>query len=117
VTANCCTLPVQHEFVQPTTYASSVVLTAALPANAALIAAHISQGGCSPSGSLITCTMGSLAPRAAATATIALTPTGPGTLVGRAGVSAAEPDLTPANNAATVSTRVRYILFLPRIVR
>ncbi len=85
--------------------ATNVTLTDALPAGVTFVSASSTQGTCSGT-TTVTCSIGTLANGAAATATIVVTPTAPGTLTNTATVTAAEGDPNTANNSATAITVV-----------
>ncbi|MFI0977697.1 hypothetical protein ACH4SP_11835 [Streptomyces sp. NPDC021093] len=65
-----------------------------------------SQGSCTPSGSTVNCTLGSLANGASATVTITADPSATGTVTATATTSATETDPVPGNNVAAESTTV-----------
>jgi Ca2+-binding RTX toxin-like protein len=87
--------------------ATSVTTSVAYTGAAATIGSvNASQGSCTPSGSTVNCTLGSLANTASATVEITLTPTATGTVTATATTSATETDPVPGNNDATESTTV-----------
>ncbi len=89
--------------------ATGVVVTDALPGGVVFGGATASQGGCSLSGAVLTCAVGTLAPGASAQITV--TASVPAALEGAqlvnvATVGGVEPDPVPSNNRAEVPTRV-----------
>ena len=85
---------------------TGVVLTDTLGANLIFVSATASQGTFTQSGSVVTFTVGTLAPGATATVTITATATEYGTLANSASVSATSADPVTANNSAPASTSV-----------
>ena len=86
--------------------ATGAQVTDTLPTGLTLVLATPSQGtGCSGT-STITCSLGNLANGASASVNIVVTPTAENTYVNTSTVSAAETDLFPANNSASVTTTV-----------
>jgi len=85
--------------------ATGVRLTDTLPAGLALAGASATQGACG-SASPLTCTLGSLAPGATATVTLAVTPTASGVWANTATVTGNEIDPDLANNSAAECTVV-----------
>jgi uncharacterized repeat protein (TIGR01451 family) len=85
--------------------AQAVTVADSLPPSTTLVGATITQGSCSGT-TTITCTVPSLERGAAATITIAVTPTAGGPLSNTASVSASTPDPNGANNTATTTTTV-----------
>lgn len=86
--------------------ASGVVLTSALPAGAAIVAASQTQGISSISNGVVTTALGGLAAGASATVTIVVIPTVTGTLTTVASVAGNEPNPNPAATVAALSTPV-----------
>ncbi len=90
--------------------ATSVTLTDVLPDvtfnSAASSSGSCVRGGKGKSNGTITCSLGTLAPGAAATVTIGVTPTRAGTLSNTASVKANEPDADTADNSALEATTV-----------
>jgi len=86
--------------------ATGVTLTDSLPAAVSFVSALSGQGSCTESNRLVTCTLGSLASGASASATIIVTTTSPGTITNSATVVAAEFDANTANNTAAAATTV-----------
>ncbi len=85
--------------------ASNVVTSDALPAGVEFVSASASQGGCSGT-TTVTCSFGSIANGANATATITVRPRQAGSVTNTASVSSEEPDPNLSNNQASVSTIV-----------
>jgi uncharacterized repeat protein (TIGR01451 family) len=85
---------------------TGVVLTDTLGANLSYVSATSSQGTFSRSGSVVTFTLGTLAPGATATLTIKAQATEDGTLTNSASVTASSGDPVTTNNSATASTPV-----------
>lgn len=85
--------------------ATGVTLADALPAGVAFISASASQGSCA-GGLSLSCGLGDIAPGAAATIQVAVQPSASGSLSNTASVSAAAPDLNPADDSATAVTTV-----------
>ncbi len=87
--------------------AAGVTLTDTLPSNVTFVSATPSQGICSRSGNVVTCSLGSMGNQAAVAVTIIVTPMAGGvSITNRAAVAASTPDANTANNAATAVTRV-----------
>ena len=87
--------------------ATDVVLTNLLPAGVSFLSAVPSQGGCTNFSGVVRCPLGALAAQSQATIIISCVPTNEATLTNRVFVTRADPDLTPANNAATNIVLVR----------
>lgn len=83
--------------------ADSVTVTDALPAGMDFVSA---SAGCSNSGGTVTCSMGTLASGASASATITVSPSAAGTYNNTATVSAAQPDPSAGNNSSSATTMV-----------
>jgi uncharacterized repeat protein (TIGR01451 family) len=86
--------------------ATKVVVSDTLPESVTLVSVSASQGSCSGSTTIV-CNLGSLAPGAAATVTIVVTPRSAGTIANTATVTSTQADRDPANNTATATTEVR----------
>lgn len=86
--------------------ATNVVLTETLPAGTTFVSSLPSQGSCSGSGP-VSCTLGTLASGATATATVVVTATAAGRPVVTAQVAATETDPSPGDNQRSVATTVR----------
>ncbi len=86
--------------------ATGVILTDTLPAGVTFVSATSSQGSCTHSGGIVTCTLGTLANGATASVTITVTPTTTGILTNAASVTSATPDPQADNNNASTSTGV-----------
>ena len=82
--------------------ASAVVATITLPAGVATVIATPAQGACA-TGIPVVCTLGTIANGAAATITLALTPTMASTIALSASVASTPADANTANNAAALS--------------
>ena len=83
--------------------ATNVVITDTLPAATAFVWAPTN---CTPSGSTVTCSMGTVGPGASAQVRIVMRPASAGTASNVAAVSASQPDAYPANNSSTVAVTV-----------
>jgi uncharacterized repeat protein (TIGR01451 family) len=90
----------------PTNSGTGVVLTDTLGANLSYVSATASQGAFSQSGGVVTFTLGTLAPGAAATLTVTAKATEDGTVTNAASVSATSADPVSGNNSATAGTTV-----------
>ncbi|MCX8090587.1 MAG: proprotein convertase P-domain-containing protein, partial [Verrucomicrobiae bacterium] len=86
--------------------ATGVTVTNVLPVTVNIVAVTPSQGTVSIFGNTVAWNAGALPVGAAATATIRVTPTAPGTLVATASARALQADPLPANNSATATTTV-----------
>ena len=86
--------------------ATNVLASNTIPAGVQFVSATSSQGSCSQSGGLVTCNLGNLAPGAAATVAMQVIPMSTGTLTVTGGVSCAQTDQAPSNNAARNTTTV-----------
>jgi uncharacterized repeat protein (TIGR01451 family) len=87
--------------------ANNVVVTDTLPGTASFVSAVASQGSCSESSGVVTCTIGTLADAATATVTVRVNAPGtPQSLTNTASVAATEGDPSGGNNSATVVTSV-----------
>ncbi|MEY2410493.1 MAG: hypothetical protein QOF48_3163 [Verrucomicrobiota bacterium] len=86
--------------------ASGVTITNTLPAGVTFVAAGASQGGCSESGGVVSCSLGAIASLGQASAIIIVTtPAGVAPLTDTALVAATSPtDLNLANNQVTIVT-------------
>jgi uncharacterized repeat protein (TIGR01451 family) len=85
--------------------ATGVLVTDMLPAGATVTSATPSQGSCTGTGPVI-CAIGNLANGSSASITIVATLNTSGANVDTASVTGDQPDPTPANNSASVSTDV-----------
>jgi uncharacterized repeat protein (TIGR01451 family) len=85
---------------------TGVVLTDTLGANLSFVSATTSQGSFSQSGSVVTFSLGTLAPGVTATLTITAQATEDGALANAASVTASSADPNTSNNSATASTTV-----------
>ena len=86
--------------------ATSVLITNLLPNGVTFVSATSTNGAVTVAGSLITCTVASLASNAVATLNITVVPNSAGTLTNFASAFANENDLNPANNIAVALTTV-----------
>jgi uncharacterized repeat protein (TIGR01451 family) len=84
--------------------ATGVTVTNALPASVTFSSASASQGTCTNTAGVVTCSLGSLASNAVATITIAVLPNMPGLLTNTAVVTALTMDPVASNNTASVTT-------------
>ncbi len=98
--------------------ATGVVLTDALPPNAAFVSASGSQGGCTNDGGVITCSLGSLSSGGSAVVTLVVAPGATGLLTNQAVVLGTELDLAPGNNVASAVAVVKVVtdLVLSQVV-
>lgn len=89
------------------TAASGVSLSDTLGGVAvSVVSATTGSGTCTTTATTANCSLGALAPGAAATVTVAAEPRATGTLTGRATVSGAQTDPVPGDNTATATTSV-----------
>jgi uncharacterized repeat protein (TIGR01451 family) len=86
--------------------AAQVTVTDLLPAGLTFLSATPSQGTCTEEEGLVTCTLGGLAPAAAATIVLDVIAESPGTVVNEVHGSALEPDPDASDNVAVASTTV-----------
>lgn len=86
--------------------AHDVVLTDTLPAGVTFVSATPSQGTCTRSGSVVTCTMGTVFIQRSVTVQIVVTPTVAGSINNCASATATETDPVAANNTACQTTLV-----------
>ncbi len=87
--------------------ANGVTVRDTLPSGATFVSALSSQGACQEEGGLVTCNVGTLAPRTNASITIQVSPpAGRGVMVNRATVEAASVDPHPADNSSGQATTV-----------
>jgi uncharacterized repeat protein (TIGR01451 family) len=86
--------------------AAEVAVTDVLPAGLTFVSATPSQGTCTEQEGLVTCTLGGLAPGAAATVVLEVVAESPGTVVNEVHGSALEPDPDASDNVAAASTTV-----------
>ena len=85
--------------------ATAVVVTVTLPAGAATVTGTTSQGTCA-AGIPVICTLGSIANGAAATITLALTPSAVGSIPLNANVASTPADTNPGDNSAALTISV-----------
>ena len=86
--------------------ATKVFLLDTLPANVTFVSANTSQGICTGNSTSVSCQLGEINNGATATVIIIVKPTRAGNVTNMAQASSDEADLNPANNKATVTTRV-----------
>ena len=86
--------------------ATTVKVTDVLPAGVTLLSANASQGSCSGT-TTVTCTLGSLASGANATANITVRLTNSGLIMNTVNVKATQGDPSLVNNSAKLTTEVR----------
>jgi uncharacterized repeat protein (TIGR01451 family) len=89
------------------TTATGVVVTDTLAASMTFSAATSTQGSCGRAGSVVTCTLGAIAPGASVSANIVVTPTAVGVVSNQANVAGNEPDPNVSNNAAVLDIEVK----------
>jgi uncharacterized delta-60 repeat protein/uncharacterized repeat protein (TIGR01451 family) len=86
--------------------ASGVTVTDQLPPSVTFVSATPSQGSCSESGGIVTCSLGTLGNGATATVNIVVKPTTAGTITNTASVTAFDQDPNQGNNADSENTSV-----------
>ena len=86
--------------------ASSVVITDTLPSGVTYNSGLASQGSCVNTSGTVTCSLGTIANGASATATIKVTPPSTGSITNQASVTSAVSDPVAANNTASAVTTV-----------
>ncbi|MCI0746263.1 MAG: putative Ig domain-containing protein [Verrucomicrobia subdivision 3 bacterium] len=86
--------------------ATGVVLTNILPAGANFVSATSSQGSCSRSNAIVTCSFGNLGIGASASASIIISPPVSGTITNTATVTAQQTDPLSGNNVARAVTTI-----------
>ena len=95
--------------------ASNVRLTNTLPASVTYVSANPSQGSCSRSGQVVTCSFGNMASSASTMVTIVAQAGAGGTINNVARAGSANSDSNAANNTANTSTRVNALPVLGNI--
>jgi Domain of unknown function DUF11/PASTA domain len=95
--------------------APDATLAVTLPPGVSFAAAKASQGGCSRSGSVVTCDLGALAVGGSATATIDVVVTQAGEPTISATVSGPRQDPSQANNSTTQQTTVQAPCVVPNV--
>ncbi|HEV3480175.1 MAG TPA: DUF11 domain-containing protein, partial [Gaiellaceae bacterium] len=85
--------------------ATQVTLADPLPAGTSFVSASTTQGSCT-GGAVVNCNLGSIAQGATVTITVVVIAQQPGTLTNTATVVGQEPELNPADNQDTETTRV-----------
>jgi uncharacterized repeat protein (TIGR01451 family) len=86
--------------------ANAITLTNTLPAGVSFISAVLGQGSCGRVGNDVICNLGTLNSGAGLSVALLVRPLSPGFATNIARVSSQTIDATPANNAATQTTRV-----------
>jgi uncharacterized repeat protein (TIGR01451 family) len=87
--------------------AAGVVVTDTLPSGVTFVSAEPTQGTCSDSSGVVTCSLGDISVESSASIQIRVTtPTSPATLTNTASVTSATPDPDETNNSATETTSV-----------
>lgn len=87
------------------TNATDVVVTDVLPAGVSFLSAATTQGACSHTAGLVTCTLGGIVRAGTASLTITVRPTAFGRLSNFVSVASAQFDHTPENNTDTEFTQ------------
>ena len=90
----------------PMQTATGVTLTQTLPASLRLQSARPDQGSCARQGTVLTCQLGSVAPAAAVTITVVVTPTAPEVIQSTASIHADQPDPLAGDDSSSTSTFV-----------
>jgi len=92
--------------------ATSVTLSATLPAEPIFEGVHVASSDCSLKGSELRCGIARLDSRAVISMTVVMTPTivGDGALTTAASANAAQRELTPSDNRQTIITPIRPVL-------
>lgn len=88
--------------------ATGVVAEDTLPSQVSYVSATSTQGTCSQSSGIVTCTIGSMLSGTVVTITIQVTATTPSDAVNTAVVNSSTPDPITSNNTATVTTLIEY---------
>jgi uncharacterized repeat protein (TIGR01451 family) len=88
------------------TPAADVTLTQTLPGLGTAIGATSSQGTCTISGRVVTCSLGTLAPGVSADVQVTFRPSAGGSLTSVVGVGSERPDPSPGDNVVTLTTAV-----------
>ncbi len=86
--------------------ASGIVVTNRLPSSTTFVSANSSQGTCSNSAGVVTCSIGSIPPGSLASVSITVTPVTTGAITNTANVVSAANDSNSANNSASVISLV-----------
>ena len=92
--------------------ATSVVVDDTLPAGTTFVSASSTQGTCTQTGDMVTCTIGDLVNGSNAVVTIVVTPTTTGIITNTASATATEFDGDTTNNTAAEATTVNLGLIL-----
>jgi uncharacterized repeat protein (TIGR01451 family) len=94
--------------------ATGVTLTDDLPSGSTYNNAFPSQGSCSHASGTVTCTLGTIASGADATAVISIRQPAAGSMTNNASVTSAVTDLNAANDSASAGTTVNAAVGYPR---
>src|SRR5262249_47928252 len=86
--------------------AKNVSVSHALPPSAIYVTSSASQGSCSLSGGVVSCSLGDMPALSTATITVIVTPTATGTITSSASVASSQPDFDTSNTSATVIPHV-----------
>jgi uncharacterized repeat protein (TIGR01451 family) len=86
--------------------ATNVVLGDTLPSAVTFTSVTASQGGCSQTGGVVACNLGTLADGGLATVTLRVTPTAEGSITNSVSVASTESDPNLGNNSASATTTV-----------
>src|SRR5256885_500364 len=86
--------------------AEAIALSDTLPSSVSFGSASADQGSCSEQSNIVSCDLGNLAPLAAATVTIRVTPGQPGTIADAASITSTTPDPDSSNNTASTQTSI-----------
>ncbi|MEO7743178.1 MAG: IPTL-CTERM sorting domain-containing protein [Usitatibacter sp.] len=86
--------------------ATNVVVTDTLPASVNVVSITPSQGTCSRSGAVITCSMGTIDIGQSATIQVVVVPTATGLISNTVTATATQADTVPANNTAVQTTLI-----------
>jgi uncharacterized repeat protein (TIGR01451 family) len=91
--------------------ATGVRVTDNLPGGISFASVTPTQGSCTHAGSLVTCSLGALAPGASATIILSVVPSGFGFVTNSAAVTADQPDPNTTNNTSHCRTLVLWLPF------
>ena len=92
--------------------ATGVTFTDTLPSSVSFVSAKASQGTCSPSSSVVTCSIGSLSDTSDVQITIVVTPNALGSITNNMSITGNEPDGATTNNAASQTVQVLPVFTL-----
>jgi signal peptidase I len=93
--------------------ATAVVAVDTLPTQVSYVSSSSTQGTCTQTAGVVTCTVGNMLNAAVATITITATAVTPSQAVNTAVVNSATPDPVLSNNTATITTLIEF----PNVVR